>query len=190
MDKQLKLDIREFWDKQQNTKAELAVFGASLNPPVVLSIDDTTQAMVNDLFQHCGQEKIEMAFDEDAGEFVQKTTIVPVDGDGGVETVSGEVPTGERSGIPGPEEEQEQPAQDVPYDLGHPDPGLVGAGAPTPPEHPGPEPETFDDLESVFDRMEEVMALPPAHQNAISALQRKAHGKFSELLGEARRLIS
>lgn len=212
MDKQLEADIREFWGKLENTKAELAVFAAGLNPPVTISVDFNTMTMVSVLITHCEVNSIELIPNEGTEEhpdyvpgFHQAANVVPVEGDGGDETATqvqpedeGNLPVADdgaeaeplNEGIPTPEEQQEEPARDAPYDFGHPDPGAVGAGAPVTAEHPGPEPETFDDLEDVFNAMEVLMKLPPAHQNVITGAQRAMHGKFSELLGEARRLIS
>ena len=202
MEQKLARDLRLFWNKHENTNAELVVFAASLNPPLIVDPGHATTVMLNALIDHVDRENIVLVHGTGyLGEtFYQQTNITGADEPAG-QADNGAAPSpGEENqssedgqlqgeGIPGPEERQEQPARHEAHDLGRPSPALVGAGAPSPPPPPPIPGERIDNLPEVFDKLEQLFALPPAHQNVITAMQREQHEKGMQLISQGRQLL-
>lgn len=202
MEDTLERALRVYWNRHSNTNDELVAFAATLNPPISL-VPGTTTEMLNALIDHVDQENIILIRPVDGNGFIQQTNITETgEPPGQVDPDSQQAPAPlegakqppdqqlEGEGIPGPEEDQEQPARDEAYDHGGPDPALVGAGAPTPPESPLTPTERIEDMEEVFDKLEELLKLPPANQNFITPLQREQHEKGSVLIAQGRLLLS
>lgn len=178
MDSDVTAAFEAHWSEKAHTKADLEAFGKTLNPPVELSVNDTTGEMVAECLRHCEANRIALAYDAEAGAWKQATALI------GDEDSGPAIPSPEPNEIPRADEPQEEPAASAASPR-----RIVTAYAGVPAaSDPPPEPVPSGELGETLDELERLLKLPPAHQNFINDAERSRCDRGKVLVARLREL--
>ncbi len=174
MDQDIRKLLSDYWNQQRNTKAQLAAFAATLEPPVDLDVANTTGSMLGDLIRHCDGNHIGLRYDEDLDGWHQVAVFVT---DGPPTTPPVEQDEVEK---PPPEDDFGPYMDGAPYD---------GANASEGPEEEAPA-DVSDPVTDVLDELEEINRPPPAHQNWTPPEELKRKERTMVLLAQLREWLA